>query len=180
MLTLSWGSKRIDTKVSILLGLQFPSFLSLAQTGDRRPLRKLGTTEEFFFRRGAQCAPISLHLRSARYRTATHAVYSPQARHTRAAQLFARCDRQFLRVALSNKLYRRVRRPRRTVVNHLHIASPQGRPVAAHATPKHHVHSANGTCARRAQFSILHFQFFTLTNHFCVIYHFHAIIEPQR
>ena len=40
VLTLSWGSKRIDTKVSILLGLQFPLFLSLAQTRDRRPLRK--------------------------------------------------------------------------------------------------------------------------------------------
>ena len=33
-------SKRIDTKVSILLGLQFPLFLSLAQARDRRPLRK--------------------------------------------------------------------------------------------------------------------------------------------
>ena len=34
------GSKRIDTKVSILLGLQFPLFLNLAQTRERRPLRK--------------------------------------------------------------------------------------------------------------------------------------------
>ena len=33
-------SKRIDTKVSILLGLQFPLFLSLAKIGERRPLRK--------------------------------------------------------------------------------------------------------------------------------------------
>ena len=33
-------SKRIDTKVSILLGLQFPLFHSLAKIGERRPLRK--------------------------------------------------------------------------------------------------------------------------------------------
>ena len=32
-------SKRIDTKVSILLGLHLPLFLSLAQIRDRRPLR---------------------------------------------------------------------------------------------------------------------------------------------
>ena len=33
-------SKRIDTKVSILLGLQFPLFHSLAKIRERRPLRK--------------------------------------------------------------------------------------------------------------------------------------------
>ena len=48
VLTLSWGSKRIDTKVSILLGLQFPLFLSLAKIGERRPLRNRGTAEDFF------------------------------------------------------------------------------------------------------------------------------------
>ena len=48
VLTLSWGSKRIDTKVSILLGLQFPLFLSLAKIGERRPLRKRGTAENLF------------------------------------------------------------------------------------------------------------------------------------
>ena len=32
-------SKRIDTKVSILLGLHLPLFLGLAQIRDRRPLR---------------------------------------------------------------------------------------------------------------------------------------------
>ena len=39
-LSLARRAKRIDTKVSILLGLQFPLFLSLAHTRDRRPLRK--------------------------------------------------------------------------------------------------------------------------------------------
>ena len=41
-------SKRIDTKVSILLGLQFPLFLSLAKIGERRPFRKRGTAENLF------------------------------------------------------------------------------------------------------------------------------------
>ena len=48
VLTLSWGSKRIDTKVSILLGLQFPLFVCLAKIGERRPLRNRGTAEDFF------------------------------------------------------------------------------------------------------------------------------------
>ena len=66
---------------TILLGLQFPFLDSLAQTRDRRPLRKWGTAEDFFFRRGAQCAPITQPIRNARYPTATHIGYSPQARH---------------------------------------------------------------------------------------------------
>ena len=72
---------------TILLGLQFPLFLSLAQIRDRRPLRKKGTAEDFYYRRGAQCAPISLPLRSAGFRTATHIGCSTQARHTRVVQL---------------------------------------------------------------------------------------------
>ena len=76
----AWG-KRVDTCGFYPLNSRFPLFLNLAQTRDRRPLRKWGTTEDFFFRRGAQCAPISLPLRSAKYRTATHIGYSLQARH---------------------------------------------------------------------------------------------------
>ena len=38
--------------------------------------------EEFFYRRGGpMCPPISLPLRNARFLTATHIGYSPQARH---------------------------------------------------------------------------------------------------
>ena len=48
---------------------------------------KRGTAEDFFYRRGAQCAPMSKPIRSAGYRTATQAVSSTQARHDRAAQL---------------------------------------------------------------------------------------------
>ena len=39
------------------------------------------------FRRGGQWPPLSLALRSAGFRTATHTGYSTQARHTRVAQL---------------------------------------------------------------------------------------------
>ena len=48
---------------------------------------KRGTAEDFFYRRGAQCAPMSRHIRSVGYCSATQAVYSAQARHTRVAQL---------------------------------------------------------------------------------------------
>ena len=51
-------------------------------------LRYKGTAEDFFCRRGAQCAPISLPLRNAGFRTATHAVYSTQAQHNSVARLF--------------------------------------------------------------------------------------------
>ena len=69
------------------LNSHFLLFVSLAQIRDRRPLRKRGTAEDFYYRRGAQCAPISLPLRSAGFRTATHIGSSTQARHTRVAQL---------------------------------------------------------------------------------------------
>ena len=42
--------KRVDTCGFYPLNSRFPLFLSLAQTGDRRPLRNLDTTEDFFFR----------------------------------------------------------------------------------------------------------------------------------
>ena len=63
-----------------LVNLPFP-LEGLAQIADMRPLRNRGTAEDFSYRRGAQCAPISLPIRSARQFTATQAVWSPQARH---------------------------------------------------------------------------------------------------
>ena len=63
------------------LNSHFLLFVSLAQIRDRRPLRKRRTAEDFYYRRGAQCAPISLPLRSAGFRTATHIGSSTQARH---------------------------------------------------------------------------------------------------
>ena len=58
--------------------------LSLGGNGENRrdeTAPKRGTAEDFFFRRGAQCAPIPLPIRSTRYSAATQAVQSPQARH---------------------------------------------------------------------------------------------------
>ena len=63
------------------LNSHFLLFVSLAQIRDWRPLRKRRTAEDFYYRRGAQCAPISLPLRSAGFRTATHIGCSTQARH---------------------------------------------------------------------------------------------------
>ena len=65
-------SKRIDTKVSILLGLQFPLFLRLAKIGERRPLRKWGTAVGLLLRLFRNL--FAVH----RYLTATHVVYSTQ------------------------------------------------------------------------------------------------------
>ena len=81
------GGKRVDTCGFYPLNSRFPLFLSLAQTRDRRPLRNRGTAEDFFYRRGAQCAPMSRPIRSAGYHTAAQTVYSAQARHICAAQL---------------------------------------------------------------------------------------------
>ena len=69
------------------LNSRFPLFLSLAQIADMCPLRKMGTAEEFFYRRGAQCAPMPRHIRSVGYCSATQAVYSEQAQHNSVAQL---------------------------------------------------------------------------------------------
>ena len=74
-------SKRIDTKVSILLGLQFPLFLSPAETGERRPLRKWGTAVGLLLRSFREISAVH------RQRTATHVVKSPQVRHDSVAQI---------------------------------------------------------------------------------------------
>ena len=75
-------SKRIDTKVSILLGLQFPLFLSPAETGERRPLRKWGTAVGLLLRLFRKL--FAVH----RYLTATHVVYSTQVRHNSVARSY--------------------------------------------------------------------------------------------
>ena len=58
--------KRVDTcGFHPLVNHPFP-LEGLAKIGERRPLRKGGTAEDFFFRRGAQCAPMPRHIRSVR------------------------------------------------------------------------------------------------------------------
>ena len=75
------GHKK-ETTCGFLLLVNLP--LSLRGHGENRrdeTAPKRGTAEDFFFRRGAQCAPIPLPIRSVRYSAATQAVQSPQARH---------------------------------------------------------------------------------------------------
>ena len=82
------GHKK-ETTCGFLLLVNLP--LSLRGHGKNRrdeTAPKRGTAEDFFFRRGAQCAPMPLPIRSVRYSAATQAVQSPQARHTRVAQPF--------------------------------------------------------------------------------------------
>ena len=133
------------------LNSHFLLFVSLAQIRDRRPLRKRGTAEDFYYRRGAQCAPISLPLRSAGFRTATHIGCSTQARHTRVAQLvcsvvmdgicgFCLITDDTVGCDLGAPL-----------VTHLHLAQPQGRPLAARTTLYRCV-------ILHSPFSILHLQ----------------------
>ena len=81
------AGKRADTCGFYPLNSRFPLFLSLAQTRDRRSLRNRGTAEDFFYRRGAQCAPMSLPVRSVRFLAATHTGSSTQAQHNSVAQL---------------------------------------------------------------------------------------------
>ena len=81
------GHKK-ETTCGFLLLVNLP--LSLRGHGENRrdeTAPKRGTAEDFFYRRGAQCAPMSRAIRSAGYHTATQTVYSAQARHICAAQL---------------------------------------------------------------------------------------------
>ena len=72
--------KRVDTcGFQSLVNHPFP-LEGMAKIGERR-LRKRGTAEDFFYRKGAQCAPISLPLRSARYFAATQTGCFTQERH---------------------------------------------------------------------------------------------------
>ena len=64
--------KRVDTYGFYPLNSCFPLLLSLAQIRDRRPPLQKGTAEDFFYRRGAQRAPISLPIRSVRYFVLLH------------------------------------------------------------------------------------------------------------
>ena len=111
------AGKRADTCGFYALNSRFPLFPNPAQTRDRRPLRKGERQRILFYRRSAQCAPISLSLRSVRFRSATQAGSSMQARHNSvdATSLVGGCGRLPAGYNYRIKLYRRVRRPRRTV-----------------------------------------------------------------
>ena len=109
-------SKRIDTKVSILLGLQFPLFLSLTHTGERRPLRK-----RFFLSQGAN------NVRPYGYAPAN--LFDAVRRGRRTLRCTVKSFGSIYRVERHKVNCPKGRRshtgvPRRAA--HLHIASPQG------------------------------------------------------
>ena len=84
------AGKRVDTYGFYPLNSRFPLFPNPAQTRDRRPLRK-GERQRILSTVGAHnVRPISLSLRSVRFRSATQAGSSTQARHNSVAQLVGR------------------------------------------------------------------------------------------
>ena len=69
--------------------LIFTPFLRYPDANQRPAIAsKKGTAEDFFYRRGAQCAPMSLPVRSVRFLAATHTGSSTQAQHNSVAQRF--------------------------------------------------------------------------------------------
>ena len=137
-------SKRIDTKVSILLGLQFPLFLSPAQTRDRRPLRK-GERQRILSTVGAHSVRPFLYLYAVSDTILLHISATPRRRDIPVSRnSFTRYYGRHLRIHFSFHSSIHV-----FIVNH-----PQN---AKMENENHPVRSADGTRARIAQFSILHF-----------------------
>ena len=140
-------SKRIDTRVSILLGLHLPLLDSLAQIRDQRPLRK-GERQRIFSSVGAHSVRPCLNLSAVSDNLLLHISAALRRRGmTVPRNSFTRYYRQFLRISFINQLYRRVRRPRRTACHPSAPCIPVG---AAIDRP----HNGKPPC----QFSILHFQ----------------------
>ena len=82
------GGKRVDTCGFYPLGTPVSLCFMVwrrPETGDRSEIR--GTAEDFFYRREAQCVPMSLLIRSVRQHTATQIGESAQARHARVARI---------------------------------------------------------------------------------------------
>ena len=104
------GNKRVDTCGFYPLDSRFPLFVSLAKSGERRPLRNRRTAEDFFFRMDALCAPcIRIFAGSD-----TFLLHRPAALRRRGIIVprnpLAGYNARHLRVTLINRLYRRVRR----------------------------------------------------------------------
>ena len=110
------------------LWIPFPLFLSLAKTGERRPLRKKGTAEDFYFR-------IFLNLFAVSDALLLHIPATLRRRNTTVSRnSFARYCGQFLRVIFDGRLYRRVRRlgaPYQTVCTCLTVGAVNDRPQNA-------------------------------------------------
>ena len=109
-----------------LLGLHLPLLDSLAQTRDQRPLRK-GERQRIFSSVGAHSVRPCLNLSAVSDNLLLHISAALRRRGmTVPRNSFTRYYRQFLRISFINQLYRRVRRPRRTVANDLHTFNRRG------------------------------------------------------
>ena len=98
-----------------LLGLHLPLLDSLAQTRDQRPLRT-GERQRIFSSVGAHSVRPCLNLSAVSDNLLLHISAALRRRGmTVPRNSFTRYYRQFLRISFINQLYRRVRRPRRTV-----------------------------------------------------------------
>ena len=125
-------SKRIGTKVSILLGLQFPLFLSLAKIGERRPLRK-GERQRIFSSVGEHSVLPFLYLCAVPDTLLLHIPATLRRRNiTVLRNSFARCYGRHLRIVSDVRLYRRVRRLGAPSVTRLHRPNRRGE----HCSPK--------------------------------------------
>ena len=86
--------KRVDTCGFYPLNSRFPLFLSLAQTGDRRPLRNWNTAEDFFFR-------MFLNIFAVSDTVLLHIWFTLRRRNiTVLRNSFTRCYGQHLRIPL--------------------------------------------------------------------------------
>ena len=86
--------KRVDTCGFYPLNSRFPLFRSLAQTGDRRPLRNWNTAEDFFFR-------MFLNIFAVSDTVLLHIWFTLRRRNiTVLRNSFTRCYGQHLRIPL--------------------------------------------------------------------------------
>ena len=86
--------KRVDTYGFYPLNSRFPLFRSLAQTGDRRPLRNWNTAEDFFFR-------MFLNIFAVSDTVLLHIWFTLRRRNiTVLRNSFTRCYGQHLRIPL--------------------------------------------------------------------------------
>ena len=120
------AGKRADTCGFYPLNSRFPLFPNPAQTRDRRPLRK-GERQRILSTVGAHNVRPFLYLYAVSDFVLLHRRVHLRRRDITVSRnsLVGGCGRH-LQATIINKLYRRVRRPRRTVANDLHTFNRRG------------------------------------------------------
>ena len=116
--------KRVDTNGFYPLNSHFLLFLSLAQTRDRRPLRKR-ERQRIFSSVGEHSVLPFLYLCAVPDTLLLHIPATLRRRNiTVLRNSFARCYGRHLRIVSDVRLYRRVRRLGAPFVYHLHMIIP--------------------------------------------------------